>query len=100
MLHHLLTRTLPTTREPRLQLPHHLVSPVLEGPITMQARKVRAVVTSFGCSERSQWYPDDGSTNALAAMKVLVNKQTGIFSVAWEYWDEEDGSDGQPSPTT
>jgi len=33
-------------------------------------------------------------------MKVLVNKQTGIFSVAWEYWDEEDGSDGQPSPTT
>jgi len=61
----------------------------------MQRQKVRAVVhTTYGCSERSEWYPE-GSPDATAAMEALVKKQTGVFSVSWEYWDDE--SDGVDS---
>jgi len=62
----------------------------------MQACKVRAVVhTQHGCSERTEWYPER-SPDATAAMEALVKKQTGIFFVAWEYWDG-DGDAGTSS---
>jgi len=51
--------------------------------------KVRAVVTSYGCSEWSKWHTE-GSPDAIAAMEELVKKQSGIYSIGWEYWDEED----------
>jgi len=67
----------------------------LPGTGPMHRQRVRAVVTTqYGCSERSDWYPDE-SPQVIAAMEALVKKQTGVFSVSWEYWD--DASDGVDS---
>lgn len=74
-----------------------MISPVLH-PLETHG-KVRAVIHApHGCSERSEWHPE-GSPGALAAMEALVKKQTGIYSVGWEYWDEEnDPPDSSKAP--
>ena len=54
------------------------------------SRKARAVVhTPHGCSERTAWFPS-GSPDATAAMEELVKRQDTIFTMEWEYWDDDE----------
>jgi hypothetical protein len=54
----------------------------------MGKRKVRAVVTTgFGCQERTEWHPE-GSQAAIDAMCALIDRQTEMFSLSYEHWDD------------
>lgn len=55
----------------------------------MGTHKVRVVVTTkFGCQERTEWHPE-GSQAAIDAMCALIDRQTEMFSLSCEHWDDD-----------